>query len=281
MGAYANPLGSGSASASASRVQSPMGGATRLPALSRAAHEHRSAGSIPFPEGSSCGIDPVDRGELPEIELVGELPVGVRPGQVLALPESIADCLEIFESLDSDRWKRILRAAFWLDHSSHVWRLSKSASYQSLIQAVEVLIDVPKDQPKCSECHRTLGIGPTALFVKFLEDYAPASSDLEPARSELYSMRSSLSHGNTLLHMDQGIVYNWYGPRPPHEHMLISNARLICRRAIINWLMSQSPSPNLSGQDLPFASRPHSLGKRADTHSIGNRLSAQEALTTP
>lgn len=84
------------------------------------------------------------------------------------------------------------------------------------------------------------GSGPTALFAKFLDDYAPASSDLEPARKELYSLRSSLSHANTLLYMDQEVVYNWYGPKSPHEHMFISNARALCREAIVNWLMEQS-----------------------------------------
>lgn len=156
------------------------------------------------------------------------------------MPKSIQHCLDIFDALDTDNRQKILRASFWLDHSSQVWRLSKSASYQSLIQAVEVLIDIPKKQPKCTECHRTLGVGPTALFTTFLDKYSPASSTLEPARSELYNVRSSLSHGNALLHMDQGVVFNWYNPKPPHENLLISNARLLCRRAIINWLMDQA-----------------------------------------
>jgi hypothetical protein len=195
--------------------------------------------------------DPVDesslsgQGGLPGISLVEEVPTSIGLDQVLVLPKSIQRCLDIFMTLDNDRREKVLRAAFWLDHSSHVWRLSKSASYQSLIQAVEVLIDVPRNQPKCAECNRSLGVGPTALFTEFLDKYSPKSSDLEPARHRLYNVRSGLSHGNILLHMDQGVVFNWYNPKTPHEHMLVSNARLICRRAIISWLMDQDVQVNV------------------------------------
>lgn len=214
-----------------------------------------------------------DRGELPEIQLIREVPTTVGPGQVLVLPESIEQCLDIFDSLDLERNQKILRAAFWLDYSDHVWRLSKSASYQALIQAVEVLIDMPKDQPRCIECDRTTGAGPTALFAKFLDDYAPASSDLEPARKELYSLRSSLAHGNTLLYMDQGVVYNWYGPKSPHEHMLISNARVLCRRAIVNWLMEQSHlADGRRASALQSSSSVNTRSKTADSLLIAGTI---------
>lgn len=180
------------------------------------------------------------RGHLPEIELAEVAPDTIRPGQILVLPRSTETCLDIFRGLTASAQEKILRAAFWLNHSSDVWRLSKSASYQSLIQAVETLTEVPRNQPRCGECGREQGAGPTALFAQFLDTYAPPLSDREPARSLLYGIRSSLSHGNSLFHMDQAYVFNRHTPKPSYEHLVISQARGICRRAIVNWLLAQS-----------------------------------------
>lgn len=196
------------------------------------------AGRRPQSEGLS------EQGSLPGIELVREIPAGVGPGQVLVLPLKIQTWLDAFRSLDKAKETKILRSAYWLHHSIDVWRLSKSASYQSLIQAVETLIDVPKGQSNCPECHRTLGPGPTKLFSDFLEKYAPSPAEPGPksARNVLYGMRSSLVHGNTLLQMDHGTMYAWYGPMPAQEQTLVSEARQICRQAVTTWLECQYPS---------------------------------------
>ena len=180
------------------------------------------------------------QGSLPLIEQMQDVPTSIGPGQVLVLPLQIRTWLNSFRSLDKEKEAKILRSAYWLHHSIDVWRLSKSASYQSLIQAVETLIDIPKGQPHCPECRRTLGPGPTRLFSEFLEEYAPSSSGSYPksARNILYGMRSSLARGNTLLQMDHGTMHAWYGPMPD-EHALVIEARQICRRAVITWLERQ------------------------------------------
>jgi hypothetical protein len=180
-----------------------------------------------------------EQGSMPEIELAEEVPIAMGYGKVLALAIQIKSWLDTFSSLSEAKKAKVLRSAYWLHHSIDVWRLSKSASYQSLIQAVEAVIEVPKGHPQCPECHRTLGPGPTKLFAEFLDRYAPASTRSKSARNVLYSTRSGLTHGDTLLHMDHGAMFAWYGPIAPHEHALVSEARQICRQAIIAWLESQ------------------------------------------
>jgi hypothetical protein len=192
-----------------------------------------------FPRRSTDESTLSSRGNLPEIKLVEVLRTTVEPGQSLEVPGTLAYCLDVFSALSEDERQKVLRAAFWLNHAADLYRLSKSASYQSLIQAVEVLIDVPRGQPKCNECGRSRGIGSTALFERFLDEYSPVSSGLEPARRQLYGVRSSLSHGNSLLHLDEGILNNWYGPKSPFEHTLSRQASIICRQGIVNWLMDQ------------------------------------------
>jgi hypothetical protein len=192
-----------------------------------------------FP-GLHAGVTKLsEQGSLPEIELVETVPIAIDHGQVLTFSRQTTTRLDAFSSLSEVKKARILRSAYWLHHSIDVWRLSKSASYQSIIQAVEAVIDVPKGQPQCLECHRTLGPGPTKLFTEFLDRYAPAPQGSKSARNVLYGTRSSLTHGDALLHMDHGTMFAWHKPIAPYEHALVSEARQICRQAIITWLERQ------------------------------------------
>jgi hypothetical protein len=118
-----------------------------------------------------------------------------------------------------------------------------SAYYQALVQAVEVLIDTPSDQAKCPGCTRPVGVGPTALFRKFLDEYAPsAGADDEAARKVLYRVRSDISHGLRLLYVDEEDDFGWNNPEPIYDAMLVQMAHRICRAAVIGWLGAHEDS---------------------------------------
>jgi hypothetical protein len=180
------------------------------------------------------------QGPLPDIQLVESMPRGISAEQVLVLPVGMARYLDIFMQLDEDDRRKILRAAYWLHYSREVWDLSKSANYQSLIQAVETLIEVPRGQPHCPACNRSIGPGPTKLFIEFIDRFAPKPESAEDdGRKMLYRMRSSLTHGDTLLFADVESGFGPHGPQPVYERQLSDQAHSICRRAVVGWLESR------------------------------------------
>ncbi|MEV7046622.1 hypothetical protein [Amycolatopsis sp. NPDC051061] len=175
-----------------------------------------------------------NKGSLPDIELVEGLPMALGIDRKFVLPDTISRHLGIFAKLSDSDSRKMLRAAYWLHHAQEVWDLSKSASYQALIQAVEVLIEVPQDQPRCTTCDRTLGVGPTKLFREFIDRFAPmADSSEDPARKRLYAIRSMVAHGNSLFYADENVDVGWHSPTPMHEYELMEGAKRICRRAVI------------------------------------------------
>jgi hypothetical protein len=192
---------------------------------------------IPNFEGYASELSP--QGELPGITLVDSMPRGIGDCQVLVLPHDLERKLDVFLSLgDYDR-DRLLRAAYWLHHAREVWNASKSASFQSTIQAVEALLDDPARREKCKECG-ALHPGPTTLFRQFIDRYAPTREGEDgSSRKLLYDKRSQLTHGSSLMATDEMAGLGWLSPTPSYEWRLTDEAQRVCRRAIIEWLDTQ------------------------------------------
>ncbi|WP_395292265.1 hypothetical protein ACF9IK_00605 [Kitasatospora hibisci] len=198
--------------------------------------EYAQHGYVPNPIiGPNDSLAP--QGELPDMEL-GPIPIGIVAGAVLTLPEDIEACLDAYFGLSPEDQRVLLRAAYWLNAATDVFHTSRSASFQFLIQAVEALITTPKDQPKCSECDRTIGVGPTALFQDFVGTYAPPTGDSADAGAHklLYNKRSQLTHGHSLLMTDEETGFMGPGPASMAEMQLHGQAAQVCRSAIVGRL---------------------------------------------
>ncbi|MCX4976258.1 hypothetical protein [Streptomyces sp. NBC_00620] len=182
------------------------------------------------------------QGDLPAIELVATMPSGIRENQVLVLPEDLEQKLDTFMRLGDDDRARLLRAAYWLHHAREVWDVSKSAHFQSLVQAVEAMLKYAPHRERCPQCNAHLA-GPTAYFRCFIDRYAPMRNteddDERKTRKLLYDKRSDLTHGTSLLSADEEVGFGWHHPKPSSEYQLASEAHQVCRRAIIGWLEEQ------------------------------------------
>jgi hypothetical protein len=89
--------------------------------------------------------------------------------------------------------ERFFRAAYCFSRSQPTWRTSRSLSYISLINAIEVLTPVCC-QP-LPDLRTESGSWATARFRDIVERYA---GDV-PERKELYALRSRLVHGDQIL----------------------------------------------------------------------------------
>ncbi|WP_427923850.1 hypothetical protein [Streptomyces sp. cg40] len=195
-----------------------------------------------LPNFESFTAELTPQGDLPAIEMVPKMPVGVEADQVLVLPEDLEQKLDTFMRLEDDDRARVLRAAYWLHHAREVWDVSKSAYFQSLIQAVEAMLKYAPHRERCPQC-RTHLAGPTAYFRIFIDRYAPMRDENDDAerktRKLLYDKRSDLTHGTSLLSADEEVGFGWHTPKPSYEYLLSSAALRVCRQAIIGWLDEQ------------------------------------------
>src|SRR4051794_36449844 len=82
--------------------------------------------------------------------------------------------------------------------ASRQWGFSMSASFASLVSAVESLIN-------------RAGHGSTKRFRDFFETYAPEAA-LGDRRNQMYDLRSGILHGSDLMAMDQDAAFGWDPP---------------------------------------------------------------------
>jgi len=96
-------------------------------------------------------------------------------GQGLRVPADLDDSICCYTRLSPVNRAKFDRASFWMDMASRQWTTSFSASFASLVIAIESL--------KESGTTRV-----TARFRDFIEEYAPGAT-LETRRNEMYSLR--------------------------------------------------------------------------------------------
>jgi hypothetical protein len=157
------------------------------------------------------------------------------PGTPLDLPDVLEQLLDAIFAASRDDRDRFLRAAHWFQYARRVANVSRSGAYTALVSAVEALMGDVTPESICPDCQRPLGTGPTKRFIDFVEQYAPATGVTAKDRRKLYSLRSALSHGGTLLHSDR---YVWGGMTSASlsEDDDQRAMWLLVRVVLVNWL---------------------------------------------
>ncbi|MDP1598727.1 hypothetical protein [Phenylobacterium sp.] len=167
-------------------------------------------------------------GRAPANEVYG----GRRPLGPAHLPDDLEASLDRVHQLDPLKRAKFVRAAYWLQTAGLIWHLSSSTAHVALVSAIEALFAPVQSQP-CDACGKPIGPGPTALFKTFIEEHLPS---YVPAavKSELYSVRSAIAHGDRILLSDMGLA--------PTDHLgaeewsLGSRLMRVVRLAAWQWL---------------------------------------------
>ena len=163
---------------------------------------------------------------------------GVSVNEMLTLPDSFETDVRRFLALGPASRSRFLQGGQWVTASRDLWGSHMSAWYIAQVAAIETLVHEDEPPDLCSECGRDKNQRPTARFKDFLERYAPGTG----SRTEidrLYSVRSGLVHGGTLLHHDSpfgsGMLAFATNEREPMDRL--SRAVTI---AMVNWLRANA-----------------------------------------
>ncbi len=143
-------------------------------------------------------------------------------GRGLRVPADLDDSICCYMRLSKANRDKFSRAGFWMDMASRQWTVSFSASFASLVIAVEAL--------------GKRDLRPTKRFRNFIEQYAPGAS-LKAGREKMYAMRSDILHGSGLMEMDQDAHFGWAPPEEKEEGLLRELWGLT-QIAIRNWLQN-------------------------------------------
>ena len=164
---------------------------------------------------------------------------GLSGGESLELPTSIELMFDRYYGLESNRRERFLRWAYWITHSGSVAGLSTSASYMATIQAVETLRPRGRAGHACPVCGLQTGPGETRQFIDFMDEYVPRQDgETEAERRTLYSPRSGLTHGGTLMQQDLERGFAQFTPTWIEERRTTNRASALARLAGVNWLLA-------------------------------------------
>ncbi|PYJ85240.1 MAG: hypothetical protein DME22_09875 [Verrucomicrobia bacterium] len=148
-------------------------------------------------------------------------------GRGLRVPADLDDSICCYMRLSKTNREKFSRAGFWMDMASRQWTVSVSASFASLVIAIEALAE-----------RGTLG--PTARFRSFIDRYAPGAS-LEKRRNEMYALRSDILHGSGLIEMDQDADFGW-APPEQKEKDIMKELWGLTRIGMRNWLKNPTPT---------------------------------------
>jgi hypothetical protein len=148
-------------------------------------------------------------------------------GRGLRVPADLDDSICCYMRLSKANRDKFGRAGFWIDMASRQWTVSFSASFASLVIAIESLAERGS-------------LGAAAKFRNFIERYAPGAS-LENRRREMYALRSDIFHGSGLMEMDQDAHFGW-APPEQKEKDLMDELWGLTRIAMRNWLKNPPPT---------------------------------------
>lgn len=176
--------------------------------------------------------------EVPHDEYYGRWNLG-KGNRVLELPSSLTTMLDRFFGAGEDERRRCLRFCFWFRQAHEERRYSATASYLSLVHGIEALVPPAGPRVECTECRKDKSPGPTRRFIDFVNKYAPESDDVAEGRTELYSMRSGISHGGVVL---------WTDRQPGFDHIMmpgwseqlgwLNEAWQVAQRVFVNYLLA-------------------------------------------
>jgi hypothetical protein len=163
---------------------------------------------------------------------------GISLGQKLDLPDILEQLLDIYFGMHRNDRDRFMRASYWFQYSQRVREISASGAFTALVSAVEALMPETKPESQCPTCNRPVGIGPTKQFSEFVETYA-GQELTNGQRRDLYSLRSALSHGGSILHTDR---FAWGGGMTSSllsQWINEDTMRKIVRFVLVNWLLAR------------------------------------------
>jgi hypothetical protein len=167
-------------------------------------------------------------------------------GKPLAVPTSMTDLGDAFGRLSDSRRNRFLRSCYWLHLADVVWTYSQSLNLVSLINGLECLAQGGEKRLETDAS--------TKMFLDFMQEYAPG----RPSRTRLnkiYEVRSLVTHGERLLGYDTSQAFGLH-PTSTADRESGTEAILLARGAIINWLVREAGGPaNLLTND-PYPKQP-------------------------
>jgi hypothetical protein len=147
-------------------------------------------------------------------------------GRALRVPDDLDEALCRYFSLRQGRITRekLHIATFWMDMAARQWTLSQSASFASLVIAIEALGE------------RTSR--PTDRFRNFIEQHAPGSRF--ETRTKMYALRSEILHGSGLMETDKDAPFSW-APPEKIDGDLLEELWSLTRTAMRNWIKTSTP----------------------------------------
>ena len=141
-------------------------------------------------------------------------------GRSLEVPADLDEMICCYMQLSAKNRATFDRGGFWMDMASRQWTISLSASFASLVIAIEALGDRRK--------------GATARFHDYLEQYAPGAT-LQDRRKKMYALRSDILHGSGLMEMDRDADFGWSPPEQGDKD-LMEELWSLAKLSIRNWL---------------------------------------------
>lgn len=159
-------------------------------------------------------------------------------GQALRLPQGLDTEIARYLNLPAQHRQKFDRAAYWMSMASRQWNISMSLSFTALVSAIEALADRGVNHrlhcPDCDKATTHQSPGATERFRAFLEQYATDTLD-RPRRSQIYSLRSGILHGSSLVTLDYDLAHGW---DPPwwNERELHADLWRVAYAALRNWL---------------------------------------------
>lgn len=187
--------------------------------------------TMPGPPDDFSPVDGLDPLALaPSAEYLRER--GITVGDKLEIPDLMPIFCDTLAAASPLTRERFFRAAFWFSRSHRAWRLSRSLSYISLINSLEVLT-MRADHDPCPTCGLNRAPGPTSRFRALIEEHAITVPERD--RKELYALRSRLVHGDQLLIGDTPSGWG-FTPQDAEERWRHDQASGVARIVLISWL---------------------------------------------
>jgi hypothetical protein len=207
----------------------------------------------------------------------------------MRVPRDLDNSLCCYRYLTRENRAKFDRSAYWLDMAARQWTMSVSASFASLVSAVESLTERgTKHQVYCAQCEKQQtheSPGATERFHSFFETYAPGAA-LKKRRNLMYDLRSNILHGGDLMLIDQDLDFGW-DPPGLTEDELYKELWGITKLAVRNWLKSTSIVPGMSLPDkvstlnadhslievysVPFGDDPYLYARRLNEQNKDHR----------
>jgi hypothetical protein len=159
----------------------------------------------------------------------------------LSLPDTFEESLKIASQLSTESYNKLLFALSFLMMSHGVWHESRSASYASLVAAIEALLP-ENNRQRCEHCGQPI-YRISKRFRDFLTLYVPdreQASERKALQKAFYELRSGLAHGAMVLQSDLE-PWTFHHHRGRLEDDLHRRLQQVVRIAILNWLRSQNP----------------------------------------